>query len=189
VDVSELPTFRLIVGLGNPGKEYSKTRHNIGFMILDAMAAESGLRFSANAKMGTEVAFLNGVVYCKPLSFMNLSGQPIVQLAHFYKIAPERILVVTDDAALPLGKLRLRPAGSSGGHNGLQSIIESFGTDMVPRLRFGIGAAADQPMTNHVLGRFSADEMEAVGESVTRARDAIAFAQENGLEPTMNKYN
>jgi PTH1 family peptidyl-tRNA hydrolase len=189
VDGSGSPHFRLIIGLGNPGKEYATTRHNIGFMILDAIAAETGFRFRADVKLGAEFAPQAGVIYAKPLRFMNLSGQPVGQLAHYYKILPEQILIIADDAALPLGKLRLRPGGSAGGHNGLQSIIEALGTDRVPRLRFGIGAAADQRMTDHVLGRFDAAEWPLVEENILRARAAVGLAQEHGLEAAMNQFN
>jgi peptidyl-tRNA hydrolase, PTH1 family len=189
LDHSTAPHFRLIVGLGNPGREYARTRHNVGFMVLDRIAGKAGVEFRAEKRWRAEVGSHGGVVFCKPASYMNLSGQPVAAVSHFYKIPPAEILVVLDDAALPLGKLRLRATGSSGGHNGLQSIIEHLGTPDVPRLRIGIGASAGPGLTDHVLGRFAPDELPALDQCLACAVEAIEFAQKNDAEATMNLYN
>jgi len=181
-------SFRLIVGLGNPGREYEGTRHNVGFMVLEKLAARSGASWRKEKQWKAEVAACEGVVFCKPTSFMNLSGKPVSAVAHFYKADPAQTLIVYDDLALPLGKLRLRPEGSAGGHNGMQSVIEHLGTPEVPRLRIGIGGASGG-MVSHVLGRFTAAEQPELEAALDRAVDAIAFAQNRGLQAAMNQFN
>ncbi len=183
-------TFRLIVGLGNPGKDYRNTRHNVGFMILDRLAARERAAFRTEKSWQAEVARAGDTVLCKPLTYMNLSGEAARALAQFYKIEPAQTLVVLDDMALPLGKLRLRESGSSGGHNGLQSLVEHFGTQAIPRLRVGIGAApgADRAV-GHVLGKFSPDEREPLQESLDRALAAIDTAQRESFAAAMNAFN
>jgi PTH1 family peptidyl-tRNA hydrolase len=183
--------FRLLVGLGNPGREYAQTRHNVGFMVLDKLAARDGARFRHEAKWNAEIASCGSVLLCKPMSFMNLSGEPVSNVSRFYKILPNEMLVVLDDSALPLGRLRLRASGSSGGHNGLQSILDHIGGEKnnVPRLRIGIGAAEGRGMTQHVLGRFAPEETPLLEQSLARAVEAIDFAQAQGLEAAMNKFN
>ncbi len=180
--------LRLLVGLGNPGREYERTRHNIGFMILDEVAKRAGVTFQHQSSWRSEVAASGALRLCKPMSFMNLSGEPVSHLTRFFKIGPAEMLVVLDDTALPLGKLRLRTTGSAGGHNGMQSIIDRLGTAAIPRLRVGIGSPSCE-MTSHVLGRFSSDELPAISESITRAVEAIDYAQTAGLEAAMNKFN
>jgi PTH1 family peptidyl-tRNA hydrolase len=185
------PRYRLIAGLGNPGREYERTRHNVGFMLLDKLAARSSATWRKEREWKAEIALQDGVTLCKPTSYMNLSGQPVTAAARFYKVAPAETLVVFDDLALPLGKLRFRSGGSAGGHNGIQSVIERFGTQNVPRLRIGIGAAPGSAggMVSHVLGRFTAEEMPVVEEALDRALAAIDFAQNHGLEAAMNQFN
>jgi PTH1 family peptidyl-tRNA hydrolase len=183
------PTFRLIVGLGNPGREYSATRHNIGFMVLDRLAALSGVAFRADKKWQADVASDGDVWLCKPQTYMNLSGESVSAIARFHKIDPARVFVVFDDMALPLGRLRLRERGSAGGHNGLQSILDHLGTREIPRLRIGIGAAEPGAATGHVLGRFALDERPLVEQSIDRAVEAIRFAQSNDLPAAMNRFN
>lgn len=158
-------------------------------MILDKLAARKGFAFEHSRKWEAGVATHGGVHWCKPTSFMNLSGGPAAAIAGFYKIAPSEVLAVFDDVALPLGKLRFRTGGSAGGHNGMDSLIQHFGTREIPRLRIGIGAAEDSTMVGHVLGKFTAEEQPALNESIDRAADAIEFALANGLEPAMNRYN
>jgi PTH1 family peptidyl-tRNA hydrolase len=184
------PTFRLVVGLGNPGKAYRDTRHNVGFMILDRLAERERVAFRTEKAWQAEVARAGDTLLCKPLTYMNLSGEAAHPLAQFYKIEPAQTLVVLDDMALPLGRLRLRESGSSGGHNGLQSLIEHFGTPALPRLRIGIGAApgADRAV-GHVLGRFAAEERGPLDESLARALAAIDRAQTDGLAAAMNAFN
>lgn len=181
-------SFRLIVGLGNPGREYERTRHNVGFMVLDKLAARSRAPWRVEKQWQAEVAAGEGVIYCKPTSYMNLSGKPVGAVARFYKVTPAEMLVVYDDLALPLGKLRLRAEGSAGGHNGMQSIIDHLGTPEVPRLRLGIGGATSG-MVSHVLGRFSPAELPELEAALDRAVDAIEFAQTRGLQPAMNQFN
>ena len=182
------PTFRLLVGLGNPGGEYSGTRHNVGFMVLDRLAAALGAAFRADKKWHADIASTGDVWLCKPKTFMNLSGESVGEIARFYKIEPARVLIVLDDMALPLGRLRIRERGSHGGHNGLRSILDHLGTQDVPRLRVGIGSAADSA-TGHVLGRFAVDERPLVAQSLDRAVEAVRFAQENDLPSAMNRFN
>lgn len=189
VDADQSPTFRLLVGLGNPGREYLQTRHNIGFMILEQLAQRASASFRQEPKLHSAVADRDGVLFCQPQSFMNRSGEPVASLSRFYKIEPREMLIVLDDVALPLGRLRLRAGGSSGGHNGLQSILDFLGTPDVPRLRVGIGAAVDRPLTNHVLGRFTAEEMPELKESLARAVATVDFAQQHGIEAAMNRFN
>jgi PTH1 family peptidyl-tRNA hydrolase len=181
-------TLRLIVGLGNPGPEYRDTRHNVGFMILDRLAAREDAPFRRERRWKAEVAQAGSTLLCKPLTFMNLSGESVRPLSSFYKIEPAEILVVLDDMALPLGRLRIRPSGSAGGHNGLQSIIENFGAQAIPRLRVGIGAAQGEAI-GHVLGRFALDEAAPLEQSLARAMDAIDCARSQGLAAAMNAYN
>ncbi|MEO6785167.1 MAG: aminoacyl-tRNA hydrolase [Chthoniobacteraceae bacterium] len=183
------PTFRLLVGLGNPGREYSITRHNIGFMVLDRLADAMGATFRADKKWQADVATAGGVWLLKPQTYMNLSGESVGALARFYQIDPARVLVVLDDMALPLGRLRFRERGSAGGHNGLQSILDHLGTQDVPRLRIGIGSADPGAAVGHVLGRFAVDERPLVGQSLDRAAEAVRFAQENDLPSAMNRFN
>ena len=185
---SEPPGLRLIVGLGNPGREYHDTRHNVGFMIVDRLAARERAAFRTEKSWQAEVARAGDLLLCKPLTYMNLSGQAVRPLAQFYKLDAAQMLVVLDDMALPLGRLRLRPDGSAGGHNGLKSIIEHFGTQTVPRLRVGIGAAAGEA-TGHVLGRFALEEKAALAQSLDRAVEAVDCLRTRGLEVAMNTFN
>ena len=182
------PGFRLLVGLGNPGREYRDTRHNVGFMLLDRLAARERIDFRVEKSWQAEVARAGDLLLCKPLTYMNLSGQAVRPLSQFYKIEPSQVLVILDDMALPLGKLRFRTNGSAGGHNGLASVIEHFGTPAVPRLRIGIGGA-EHGVVDHVLGRFALEEQPAVEQSLDRALEAIDCARTRGLEAAMNAYN
>ena len=183
-----VPGLRLLVGLGNPGREYRETRHNVGFMILDRLAARERAEFRTEKSWHADVARAGDLVLCKPLTYMNLSGQAVRPLSQFYKIDPAQILVILDDMALPLGKLRLRPDGSAGGHNGLKSMIEHFGTQAVPRLRVGIGSAQDDAV-DHVLGRFTLEEKPLLEQSLARALEAIDCTRMQGLAAAMNTYN
>ena len=183
------PCFRLLVGLGNPGRDYAGTRHNVGFMIADRLAAKSRAEFRTEKSWKAAVAKTGDLLLCKPLTYMNLSGQSVRAVSEFYKIAPSEMLVVLDDTALPLGRLRLRPDGSAGGHNGLKSIIEHLGTPVFPRLRVGIGAAEPGSAIGHVLGRFSLEEEPVLEQGLDRAEAAIACVRERGLEAAMNAFN
>jgi len=164
----------LLVGLGNPGQQYENTRHNVGFMVADALALRWGLALKTENRMKAEVATGTArfavdkgehrpkVVLAKPTRYMNLSGESVRGLMTFYKVPLERVLVISDDIALPVGRLRLRPHGSHGGHNGLKSIIQQCGGVGFPRLRVGVGAppAGGPDQVAHVLGGFTADEIK-----------------------------
>jgi len=181
--------IRLVAGLGNPGPEYRETRHNIGFMIVDRLASDLGLNWEKWNKEEAAVAKSSDLVLVKPLAFMNRSGFPILAVAQFYKVQPEEMLIVFDDFALPLGRLRIRPDGGTGGHNGLESIIVQFGSDKIPRLRIGIGGAPAQAAVDHVLGRFFEEEIPMVRAAVDRAVDAVKCAIDKGLVSAMNTFN
>jgi len=178
-----------VVGLGNPGAEYAETRHNVGFMIVDRLARQEAAALRKEGKWNAEVAVAGKLMLCKPLSYMNLSGGPVSALSRFYKVEPSEMLVVLDDVALPLGKLRFRKNGSAGGHNGLQSIIQQLGTQEVPRLRVGIGAANERTLSGHVLGRFAPEEKESLEAGLDRALQAVNYAQIHGLQAAMNQFN
>ena len=183
--------MKLIVGLGNPGSRYAKTRHNLGYMVVDELARRHEIdttreKFSAWIGQGTISA--ERVLLAKPTTFMNRSGQAVQAIGRFYKLELSDLLVVTDDLALPLGKLRLRALGSAGGHNGLTDIIQRLGNDDFSRLRIGI----DSPQwnaTDHVLGEFDAEEMSVVTPAVTRSADAVECWIRNGVSSAMNEYN
>jgi PTH1 family peptidyl-tRNA hydrolase len=181
--------FQLIVGLGNPGREYAETRHNVGFMILDRLASQDRADWRLEKRWQAELARAGGSWLCKPQTFMNLSGQAVAKAASFYKIPVDSILIVLDDFALPLGKLRFRTGGSAGGHNGLQSVIDHLGTSAVPRLRVGIGGTQPGQAVDHVLGRFSREEHDVLEAALDRAVAAVGCAQTQGITPAMNSFN
>lgn len=188
----ELPAaITLVVGLGNPGRQYEETRHNAGFMVLDRLALLAGVAFKSEPKWQSHITKLpgSGVLLVKPQCFMNLSGRPVRQLASFHKWLPENVLVVYDDAALPLGRLRFREKGSAGGHNGIKSLIEHFGGDNFPRLKVGIGGSEPGNMTGHVLGNFRAEERELLENTLARAVAAVQLALSQGLAAAANFYN
>lgn len=186
--------MKLVVGLGNPGSEYRDTRHNVGFLVADELARRWRLSDAWREKfealhVRTTVAD-EAVMIAKPLTFMNLSGQAVAGLAAFYQIDPADVLVVADDVALPLGRLRARPEGGAGGHNGLKSIIQHFGTQAFPRLRVGVGRGDDRrDLADHVLGRFDAGERETVSAAVLRAADAAESFLTDGIERVMSAFN
>jgi len=181
--------IRLVVGLGNPGPEYAGTRHNIGFMVVDQLAAQVGSTWAKSTKWDALTSKHGDTLLTKPMSFMNRSGYPLVAIAQFYKIATPEILVVLDDLALPLGRVRIRPSGGTGGHNGLESIITQFGTEEIPRLRIGIGAAPRDGGVDYVLGRFFEEERPLVKSAIERGVEAIKCAVDNGVVSAMNTFN
>lgn len=181
----------IIAGLGNPGKEYQKTRHNAGFLVLDQLA----LRMDGKLNEHKFESILGRVEYAghralllKPQTFMNRSGEAIAQVINFYKIKPDHLLVVVDDFNLELGALRFRAKGSAGGHHGLESIEQQLGTTDFKRLRVGIGTT-DKKDADFVLGTFGKEEMAVIKETVTRAAEAIAYLLGHSFENTMNRYN
>ena len=186
------PQIRLVAGLGNPGSEYAATRHNIGFMVVDQLAAQFGSTWEKSVPQAREEALsakCGAVLLIKPMSFMNRSGYPLFAVAQFYKIEPQQILIVLDDLALPLGRLRMRARGGPGGHNGLESIIVQFGTEEIPRLRVGIGQAPREGYVDYVLSRFFDEEKPLVRSTIGRAVDAVKCAIDNGLVSAMNTFN
>jgi PTH1 family peptidyl-tRNA hydrolase len=183
------PEIRLVAGLGNPGPEYAVTRHNIGFMVVDQIAAQFGSTWERSNKWDALLAKCGDVFLAKPMSYMNRSGYPLLAIAQFYKIEAPEILVVLDDMALPLGRLRLRASGGSGGHNGLESAIMQFGTEEIPRLRVGIGAAPLAGSIDYVLSRFFDEEKAMVRSTIDRAVEAVKCAIDNDLVSAMNVFN
>ena len=187
--MSTLSTIRLVVGLGNPGSEYNRTRHNVGFNVVDLLAAEGGLTWQHSKTWHALWAKGDKAILVKPTSYMNRSGEPLSAIANFYKIAPAEILVVLDDLALELGRLRLRTEGGAGGHNGLESIIMHLGTEAFPRLRIGIGAAPSEGAVDYVLGRFFEEEIPVVEKTIERAAAAVKCAIDKGVLSAMNLFN
>ncbi len=201
--LAETPTGlilpRLIVGLGNPGAKYDRTRHNIGFEVIDALAKSypdvslvENKRFQGIAgefrRAGARTILL------KPTTFMNISGQAVRAVLDWYKLDPDSVLVVYDDMDLPTGKLRLRLSGGAGGHNGMKSIISHLGTQEFPRLRIGIGSTdksgdKDSAVVSHVLGRFAPEDRKIVEAVIPMAVDAIEFSLRKGVERSMSLYN
>ena len=188
---------KLVVGLGNPGKEHAGTRHNIGFAALDRLAEKLDCSFRSKWRFSAKIAEATAgdagkVVLAKPQTYMNRSGSAVNAVMNWLKIEPAQLLVVVDDADLPLGQVRLRASGGSGGHNGLRSIIESLGgNEEFARLRVGIGRAAPlgTDITGHVLGRFAPQEREVAEQAVATAVEAIECCLRDGLTEAMNQFN
>jgi len=185
--------MKLIVGLGNPGRQYEGTRHNVGFEAVDLMARRHGLTWAA-APRGIDALTckwsLGGAIVAKPLTFMNLSGSAIVGLLQFYKIEVADLLVIVDEVQLEAGRIRLRSSGSAGGHNGLKSIIQSLGTEDFARLRIGVGRGdAQRDLADHVLSRVEPAEQPVVAEAIGRAADAADQFVEDDILSAMNRFN
>ncbi len=183
----------LLVGLGNPGRDYKRTRHNAGFLLLDHLAAQLGVSFTRlQFKALLTTARLEGhkLILAKPQTYMNLSGQSVGALMKFYKLPPESLLVAYDDVDLPFGTLRMRPKGGAGGHKGMKSIIERLGTQNFPRLRIGIGRPPGRmDAADYVLQQFSADEQDALPAIFDRGVEAIRIFAASGLDAAMNYVN
>lgn len=187
--------IKLIVGLGNPGDKYDKTRHNIGFDVVDRLAEDwqmdwrDNARFKGNYCEGAAPR-VGKVRLLKPLTYMNHSGQAVRAVCDWYKFSPESVLIIYDDLDLPVGRLRLRLSGSAGGHNGMKSIITHLGTEKFPRLRIGIKKTNQEKDTiGHVLGKFSPDEQPYISEALKLAPEVVEVALTDGLEKAMSRYN
>jgi PTH1 family peptidyl-tRNA hydrolase len=192
--------MKLVVGLGNPGREYAGTRHNVGFEVVDRLAVKIGWmrpgEFDRLAKSKFDGLVYDGLagnekmVLLKPATFMNLSGRSVQSAMAFYQLSAEDVMIVLDDVALPCGKIRIRPGGSSGGHNGLKDIERSMGTSQYPRLRVGIDAPPPRiPQRDYVLGRFSEEQKKAIEPAYARAAEAIVMWIEKGINAAMNQFN
>ncbi|OHB57317.1 MAG: aminoacyl-tRNA hydrolase [Planctomycetes bacterium RBG_13_44_8b] len=184
--------MKLIAGLGNPGTEYKGTRHNVGFEVIDLLAKKLNVemdREKFSAAFGQVEFEDKKLILLKPLMFMNNSGQVIVAVVNFYKLAAGDVLVITDDMALEPGMLRLRAAGSAGGHNGLSDIIEKLGTDEFGRLRIGIGSRGQATGVDYVLSKPLEGEREQIDKAVSEATDAAMLWVTEGIETVMNKFN
>lgn len=182
----------MVIGLGNPGRRYAGTRHNFGFKVLDALAERLDINVTKrkfNARLGEGEVAGKKLILLKPMRFMNLSGQVVATAAGFYRVEPVDILVVSDDMALPTGKIRLKAKGSAGGHKGLADVLEKLGTENVPRLRIGIGPAERQDAVDYVLDRPGSEEKGLLAEAVAKARDAVLCWLEFGIETAMNRFN
>ena len=181
----------LIVGLGNPGKEYDGTRHNIGFAAIDYIADKYNIELNRIKFKGVfGEGLINGkkVILLKPTTYMNLSGESIREVVNFYKISNEEIIVIYDDISLEVGRIRIREKGSHGGHNAIKSIIANLGTDVFPRVKIGVGAPKGN-LVSHVLGKFSDEEVEILRESIKASSDATSIIISNNTKEAMNKLN
>jgi PTH1 family peptidyl-tRNA hydrolase len=183
---------KVIVGLGNPGPKYRNTRHNLGFMVLDRLAEQVGSGVAREKSSGLVAEGQHDgerILLIKPLTFMNRSGDCVAPLVRNKVDTLQDVLVITDDVNLPLGKLRLRPGGSAGGHNGLKSLIERLGSQEFPRMRMGVGQSGGADLADHVLSRFHPDEAPEVERMVKLAADAALCFVAQGIEKAMNQYN
>ncbi|MEL7431978.1 MAG: aminoacyl-tRNA hydrolase [Chlamydiota bacterium] len=184
VDVKKKP---ILVGLGNPGKQYALTRHNIGFYILDRFAERKGIVFKKGKRALS--ASVEGMILLKPQTYMNLSGKAVKECVSFYKAPLESLLVIVDDAHLPFGEIRMREQGSSGGHNGLKHIEECLQTKHYSRLRVGVGSPKDSDMADYVLANFTEDEQKRLPEVADRGIYAIELWRDHGMTHAMNVVN
>ena len=187
--------MKLIVGLGNPGREYRETRHNVGFMVVEEIARRHGIGWAAGPSQIAETLVgkkfgAEPLMLAKPLTYMNLSGEVVAGLARYFDIAHEDLFVVVDDAALPFGRLRARARGSAGGHNGLKSVIERLGTTDFPRLRLGVGRGdGRRDLADHVLAKFEKGELADLETLITKAADAAEMFAAEGIARVMNVFN
>jgi len=186
------PRPRLIVGLGNPGPTYHRTRHNVGFDLVDLIASKHGIRVEklhCRARAGIGLVAKTPLILAKPLTFMNLSGESVAALLRREKVAVEDLLVLVDDIHLPTGRLRLRAQGSEGGQNGLKSIVSSIGTNQFARLRIGVGEPQGMPQVDWVLSRFGTDDRIVVDAALARAVDIVDLWMQEGIVAAMNRCN
>lgn len=181
--------MKLITGLGNIGEKYCFTRHNAGFMVLDKWALDNNVSFKEDKKLKCFITKLGENILIKPTTFMNLSGEAVRAVMDYYKIDVKDILIVYDDIALDLGRIRFRANGSDGGHNGIKSIIKHVGTKEFDRLKIGIGPQPNIPSENYVLQNFPKDKLHELKEVIKRADEAIEFYLDNGIQKAQNQYN
>ena len=181
--------IRIIVGLGNPGRDYAETRHNVGFMVLDRLARRFGAEWKLDKARKGELAAGPGVLLIKPQTFMNCSGECVGPIMRYYKFEPEQVLVIYDDISFPVGTMKLRSSGSAGGHNGMKSLIAHLGGEKFPRIRVGIGAPGQKEMVGHVLGKFAPDERPLLEECLAKAEEATAMMMREGFQAAANKFN
>jgi len=183
--------MKLVVGLGNPGRRYTGTRHNVGFDVLDLLAERHRLEWESAPAEAVQARWRPAsAIVAKPLTFMNLSGVAVGELLRFYKIELPDLFVVVDDTNLELGRLRARPSGSAGGHNGLKSVIGALGTEEFARLRIGVGRGdGRRDLADHVLAKFEPEERIEVAEATARGADAAELFVAEGIVPVMNRFN
>ncbi|MCK9535994.1 MAG: aminoacyl-tRNA hydrolase [Bacilli bacterium] len=185
--------MKLIVGLGNPGRKYKKTRHNVGFMFVDQLAKDSRGKFTANRALRCEVAIIRfqeqNLIIIKPQTYMNLSGQAVLAVKDYYQIDIDNILIIYDDMELPCGKIRIRRSGSSGGHKGMKNIIDLLKTEGIKRIRIGIGKETAIDACNYVLSVFNKDETAALKSTTSKAKEMIDCYLSENFDNFMGKYN
>ena len=182
----------VIIGLGNPGKRYENTRHNLGFITVDKIARENDInvnKIKHKALVGEGIISGHKVLLIKPQTYMNLSGESVREVFEFYKIEPEKLLVIFDDIDIPMGQLRIRKKGSAGTHNGMKSIIYQIQTDQFPRIRIGIGNDRKRGLISHVIGGFKKEEKAAIEDAVIRAAKAVTDILDIGIEKAMSEHN
>jgi len=182
----------MIVGLGNPGTQYRSTRHNVGFRVIDRLAERHRIPTSHSLKralVGYGKIGEDGVVLVKPQTYMNLSGESVGPMMRMFQLTPADVIVVYDEMDLPVGRLRLRPEGSAGGHNGMKSLIQHLGTQEFPRVRIGVGRPKEAPAVDHVLSTFGRDEIAPINEAVESAADAVEAIIGEGVQAAMNRFN
>lgn len=181
----------LVVGLGNPGKQYEGTRHNIGFEVIDYISDKYNIEINRVKFKGVcGEGFIEGkkAILLKPTTYMNLSGESIREVMNFYKLTEDEVIIVYDDISLPVGKLRIREKGSAGGHNGIKSTIQHMGTDKFPRIKVGVGQPS-RDLVSHVLGKFSNDEIEILRKVIPVCSESVAEIIRSSVKDSMNKFN
>jgi peptidyl-tRNA hydrolase, PTH1 family len=186
--------MKLIVGLGNPGSQYERTRHNVGFMVVDRLAQQAQVPLNVDKAFKAHVAkttlYGQAVILAKPQTYMNLSGDSVGPIARYYKVELDDILVICDEVSLPFGRLRIRPHGSDGGQNGMKHIITALGSNQFPRLRLGVGPQpAGMPLENYVLQAFPQAQQDQLPTVLDTCQQAIALWMRQGVEPTRNQFN
>lgn len=182
----------VIAGLGNPGKKYENTRHNMGFITIDQLAEKHNIKVDKlkfKALVGEGRIAGQKVLLVKPQTFMNLSGESIREVMNFYKLEPEELIVIYDDIDIDAGALRIRKFGSAGTHNGMKSVVQQLGSDRFPRIRVGVGKQGKKDLVNHVLGGFAKDEVPLLEEAVTNAGLAVETILSDGIDMAMSQYN